>query len=282
MLDFQSLFNQFCKEKLYLQNVSQHTLEFYKYSFKAFNLTEPLTKSQLTERVTSMREAGKTAACVDAYTRGINSFLTWLYTEGHISEPLKVKRAKLEKRVMQTFNDKQLQAIISYKPKDKYELRTYHMMLIALDTGARINELLTLTRDRVDLENFLITVLGKGNKQRTIPISVEGRKVLYKCLREHKFSLVFCTRYGGKILYNNTRRDFNRLLENAGVSKCEGSWHSLRRFFATNYIRSNGNPLKLQRMLGHTTLKQTQEYVKLVTEDLQEEQQRTSVLSRMR
>lgn len=108
MLDLQCLFTQFCKEKLYIQNVSQHTLAFYKYSFKAFNLTEPLTKSQLTERATSMREAGKSAACVDAYTRGINSFLTWLHAEGHIKEPLKVKRAKLEKKVMQTFSEKQL------------------------------------------------------------------------------------------------------------------------------------------------------------------------------
>ena len=84
------------------------------------------------------------------------------------------------------------------------------------------------------------------------------------------------------MLYDNTRRDFNSLLKNAGVDKVDGTWHSLRRTFATNYIKNNGNPLKLQRMLGQTTLRQTNEYVKLVVEDLQEDSNKMSILNKLR
>lgn len=279
------LIEQFVKHKRYLVGVSENTIYFYSVCFKAwsdiFGDTLP-DRSNVNEWVIRLRERGTSANGCDAYIRGFNSFLSWLHSEGHIEETIRIKKPKLEKRVMKTFSDKELQAVISYKPKDKYELRTHTLMLVAMDTGARINELLTLERSKVDLDNCLITVLGKGNKERIIPFSIECRKVLFKFLKTHTHSLVFCTRYGGKLLYDNARKDFNHLLSNAGVSKCDGSWHALRRYFATNYIRSNGNPFKLQRMMGHSTLKQTQEYVKLATEDLQEEQQRTSILSRLR
>lgn len=50
-----------------------------------------------------MREAGTSSGCVDAYTRGINPFLTWLYENDCLTDHLKVKRAKVEQRVMKTF-----------------------------------------------------------------------------------------------------------------------------------------------------------------------------------
>lgn len=92
--------------------------------------------------------------------RGINPFLTWLYENDLISENLKIKKPKLEQKVMKNFTDSQISAIINYKPKDKYELRLHNLLLLLLDTGVRINEALTITRNSIDFENLLITVLG--------------------------------------------------------------------------------------------------------------------------
>jgi integrase/recombinase XerD len=279
------LIAEFVRHKRFLQGVSENTVYFYSLCFKAWEDIHGDSlpdKQNINEWVIRLRERGTTPNTCDAYARGFNAFLNWLHQEGHIPELLKVKRPKLEKKVMKVFTEAQLRAVVGYRPKNEIELRTHTLILVALDTGARINELLTLTRDRVDLDNLLITVCGKGNKERIIPFSVECRKVLYKWLRKQKFSLVFSTRHGGKLIYDNTRKDFNKLLESAGVPKSDGAWHSLRRFFATNYIRNNGNPLKLQRMLGHSTLKMTNDYVKLVTDDLSEEQHRTSILNRLR
>src|ERR1700674_2114856 len=91
-------------------------------SFKAFNVQEPLTQSQLGQRVAEMREAGKSAGCVDAYIRGINSFPTWL-NENEIVKGLKVKRLKLPKRVVKTFTEPELKAIVSFKGKTLKEAR---------------------------------------------------------------------------------------------------------------------------------------------------------------
>jgi hypothetical protein len=63
-------FEQFLQEKRYLENVSQHTVAFYKQSFKAFNLQEPLTQSQINTTVIKLLENGMSAGRCDAYIRG--------------------------------------------------------------------------------------------------------------------------------------------------------------------------------------------------------------------
>lgn len=281
-------FELFLREKRFVQNVSQHTVEFYKYCFKALkkhssitNVSE-LNKTSLIEFVATMRENGVSAACSDAYIRGINPYLTWLYENEYTKEHLKIKRLRFQKRVMKTFNDAQVKAILGYKPKNFYEKRLHTMLVLLLDCGIRINEALTLQRSKVDLDNLLITVMGKGNKERMIPISLELRKVLFKYLKLHSFELVFPSRYGGKLGYNNVRRDFNKLIEKLGIEGFDGSFHAFRRCFAKNFVKSGGNLFYLQKMLGHTTLKMSREYVELEIADLQKEQIRTSLLSRLK
>ncbi len=281
-MNLETLFQQFLKEKRYLKNLSQHTIEFYERAFKQFNLQEPITKSQLNERVTAMREAGKSPACVDAHTRGINPFLTWLHENEYLGEHLKVKRAKLEQRVMRTFSEAELKALVSYKPKDYYERRTHAMLCLILDTGIRINEALTLKRSGVDFDNLLVTVLGKGNKERVVPFSLECRKVLFKFLRSHTFDHVFPTQQGGRLGYDHARMGYYRYLAKAGVEKTDGSFHAFRRAFARGYVRNGGNLFYLMKALGHTTLSMSKKYVEVEVQDLQDMHVKTSLLSRLK
>src|SRR6266496_2371816 len=211
-MSLELLFKQFVNEKRYINNASQNTILFYEQSLRAFNLQDPLTKSQLNERVTSLRQNGMSPSCCNAYIRGINSFLTWLNENGHSAEHLRVKSLKAETRVMKTFTDAQIKTIVTFKPKSPCELRLHALLCFVIDTGVRINEALTLTRSNIDLHNLLVTVLGKGNKQRIVPISIECRRILVKILQSHNFDFAFCTRDGCQLLYDNTRRDFNRLM----------------------------------------------------------------------
>jgi integrase/recombinase XerD len=109
--------------------------------------------------------------------------------------------------------------------------------LLLADTGLRVNEALTLERSDIDFDNLLLSVVGKGSKNRIVPFSVEMRKILVKFMSCHKFDLVFCNRYGGKLRYDNMRRDFNTIIEKLGITGFEGCFHAFRRFFATLTIR---------------------------------------------
>lgn len=279
-LDF--LFRQFLKEKRFIQNASQNTIWFYEQSFKAFGLESPLSKAQLNERIATLRQQGKSPGCCNAYIRGMNSFLSWLLENGHLEERLNIKLLRAETRVMRTFNEAQIRAIVTSKPKKFTEARLHALLCLVIDTGIRINEALTLTRDKIDFDNLLVTVKGKGNKERIVPISLECRKILFKFLNSHRFELVFPTKLGGHLLYDNTRRDFKRLMSQLGITAFDGSFHAFRRFFARSYVRNGGNVFYLQRMLGHTTLTMSKKYVDVEMQDLQITHLKTSILNRMR
>ncbi len=281
-------FELFLQEKKFVQNVSKHTTAFYQYSFNALkkyssirNISD-ISKISLIELISNMRQQGMSVSCTDARIRGINPFLTWLYENEYTKEHFKIKRLRFQKRIMKTFTDAQVKAFLDYKPKNFPELRLHTLLLLLLDCGIRINEALTARRSQTDFENLLITVMGKGNKERVIPFSVELRKTLFKFLRSHKFDLIFPNRHGGKLGYNNIRRDFNKLIEKLGIEGFDGSFHAFRRCFAKNFVRNGGNLFYLQKLLGHTTLKMSREYVELETEDLQKEHHRTSILNRLR
>lgn len=280
------LFEQFCKEKEYVKNSSRHTILFYQYSYKKFKevLKEDidLSKAHLTRFVLGMRELGVKPETCNVYCRGMNSFLSWLFENEYTAEHLKIKYLKTEQRVMRTFTDEHLKAIASFKPKTFAESRLHALLCLVLDTGIRISEALELRRDKVDFNNLLLIVRGKGNKERPVPMSLELRKVLWKFSQKHTFDLMFPNRDGGRLLYDNTRRDFRKLCERLGIDGFDGSFHAFRRKFARSYVKNGGNLFYLMKALGHTTLTMSKKYVEVETDDLKDMHYKTSLLSRIR
>jgi integrase/recombinase XerD len=286
MDNINGLFERFVKEKKFLLGVTPKTERWYRQSWNAFTRTvgspEILDRFVLNDFVIRLRESGISPTSVNVYTCAINSFLSWLWENGHISERLKIKEVKAEKKIIQVFSDSQLETLISYRPKDFYEHRLHTMILFAIDTGARIEEMLTLTRDNVDFNNLLIRLAGKGQKERIVPLSLELRKGLFKFMRRHDFNLVFCTRHGDKLSYRNSARDFKSLCDRLGIVGVRTSWHTLRHGFALNHVRQGGNVFVLQKMLGHSSLQMTRRYCELTPDDLKASHQKTSILSRLK
>lgn len=285
-LNLDQLFNQFCKEKEYVKNSSPHTILFYKASYQKFKQILgddiDLNNNHLTYFVLGMREKGLIPSTCNVHIRGMNSFLSWLFENEYISEQLKIKQLKIEQKVMKTFTDQQLKSIFSFKPKTFSEARLHAILSLVIDTGIRISEALDLRRDKVDFDNLLLTVNGKGNKERPVPISLELRRVLWKFSQKHKFDLMFPNRHGGKLLYNNIRRDFLKLCKKLEIEGFDGSFHAFRRKFARSYVKNGGNLFYLMKALGHTSLTMSKRYVEVETDDLKEMHSKTSLLSRIR
>ena len=281
------LFKQFILDKEYITGLSTNTITNYKKSFSAFcKHTEPdsdsgmLTKHRLNEFVINCRKANMTPRTLNSYIANLNVFLGWLFQNQHITEPLKLKRVKEEKKVQRRFTEDELNKLISFKPTNFFESRLLALICTVIDTGIRIDEALTLTRDRVDFANLLIKVIGKGKKERIIPISHELRKVMFKYLKSHNFNLVFPTRTGGKQDYTNAWQDFRRLCNKLGIKRT--GFHAFRRTYAKQYVRDGGNLFYLQASLGHSNLQTTKTYVEVEIEDLQVTHLKTSLLSRLK
>ena len=279
----QKLFDQFLREKRFLNNVSPTTLKYYQYVYNRWMdyIGEMPDKQNVKEFVIKIQESGVTVYTANSYIRGMNSILTWLAENEHC-ERFRIKKLREAEKVLKLFSESHMKAMLGFKPKTFAEHRLSAMVCFALDTGCRINEMLHLNRDNLNLDDLLATVNGKGDKERIVPISIEVRKILYKFLGSHKFESVFPTVEGQRLSYSTVLKQFNRFCEGLGITGVRHSWHTLRHTFASAYVRDGGNILYLQRILGHADLSVTRIYVKATSDDLTLMHRKTSLISRLK
>jgi integrase/recombinase XerD len=240
-----------------------------------------LSKPQLEAWVMFMRKRELSPACTNIYIRAINSYCTWLYEEKHLPEHLKLKQIPAPVKPVVAFSDADIRLILSFKPSPP-ELRTWTLLLLLLDTGCRINELLTLRSVDVDMDNCLLTVDGKGSRKRKVPFSIELRKVLFRYGKIKSNGYFFCCRHGSKLMYRNIYRDIIKMCRKVGITK-RVHCHLTRHTFACHFMKNGGSIYSLSRILGHSSISTTQTYVRgLGIETFQEEHSRVSPLAHLR
>ena len=282
------LFELFLKEKTFLKNLSPLTLKAFRLTWLRWTrsmgqkIVEDLNRELLREFVIKLREQPIAPSTCNITIREINSFLSWLHENEYTPTHLKMKQLKVEKVITEDFTDEEIQKFLDWKPKRFGHWRLYALICTLIDTGIRIDEALTLQRSKIDMENMLITVYGKGSKERVVPFSLSLRKVLWKFSRMHSNELFFSNHRGGKLRYRNILRDLKILSEYLGISGKKIGFHQFRYGYALNFIREGGNPFHLQRILGHSSITTTQGYVRLVTEDLRQAHHQTSRMNKLK
>jgi len=270
------MFEDFLKEQQFINNVSPRTLEHYKLALRWLD-DDPK------KVVIKMRESGLTPRSINSYRTALNHYWHWASGAEDKCHPgckhPRIAKMKCEEKVLPTFTPDDISKLNRWKPKTYYEKRLHLLLLTLADTGIRISEALGVKWSDVDLENGLITVMGKGRKSRTIPFSFELRRHLFKWKKEADKRLVFSTRDGGNLMRRNMLRDEKRLLGKLGIVVPERSLHALRHTYAINALRRGASPFHIQRQLGHTDLTMTKRYCNLNTADLAAVHQQCSLLA---
>ncbi len=286
----EDFYAQFTREKQYLHNVSQATVEGYQWAWRAFAPAllgrTSVTKADIASHVAELHGRGLSPVTINTYLRSLNTFFRWMHEEGHAELLLTIPRLKEPEKVYQQFSHEQVRRLVRFSPRSPSDGRIHTLTCLILDTGLRIDEALSIERADVDLDNLLLKVChGKGSKERVVPFSLVLRKLLFRYLKQHKpqhGDLLFFAGVGEKINQRNALRAFKGLCKRLGVTGVRCSFHTLRHTFATAYLRNGGDPFRLQRILGHTKLEMTRRYVNLQTEDLQAVHQQCSVLAKVR
>jgi integrase/recombinase XerD len=209
------------KERVYLKAVTPKTKVWYETAWKAFNAsqaavadgerqeTASISKARLQAFVVLLRDRGIRPRSVNTYLQALNAFAHWLPEEGHQATLIRVPLLRTEERIIATLSEPQLRNLLAFKPRTIAWHRLHTLASTILDTGIRIDEALKIRWSDVDFENLLLTVYGKGNKERRIPFSFELRKKLFRYQqilhkRELKFDLVFATRRGTHLTQRNS------------------------------------------------------------------------------
>ncbi len=269
-------FSQFIRERQYLSNVAPTTLDWYKCSFKWLHSESP-SQDELKDAVLRMRERGLKATGCNSAIRAINAYMRWS------GSSLKIPPLKEPQLVLPTFTPAQVALLVGWKPRGFYQRRLHLLVLILLDTGCRITEALTLHVSEIDFPNMLVTLDGKGRKQRVVPFSFELRKSLFRFITEYgrkPDALLLASRTETRLGRRVMLRDVKLLCKRLGFDPPARTLHSFRHTFGANYIRRGGSVFHLQKVLGHSSLDMTRRYANLVTADLQAVHERVSLLSK--
>ena len=279
-------FNDFIRERRYLNNVSASTISWYTHALKWLPNESP-SQNELKDAVLRMREKGLKATGCNAAIRAINAYLHWNSTGGERKcgagcQHLHIPQLKEPENILPTLTASQVIRLLNWKPKPRhfYQRRLHLLTLLLLDTGCRITEALTLRIRDVDMENLLITLEGKGRKQRIVPFSFGLRKALHRFVTDFgrtPDSLLFATQQNTRVNRMTALRGGQLLC--ARFDPPGRTLHAFRHTFAVNYLRRGGSVFHLQGLGAFHAGDDAAATANLVTTDLRQSMERVSLLS---
>lgn len=149
------------------------------------------------------------------------------------------------------------------------------IILILLDTGLRVSELTSITLKDIRLTEGVLKVLGKGRKERLIPIGKTSQRLLWNYINRYRpepanprCDLVFLTKDGSPLTKNRIQKMMTKYGSRAGIDGVRCSPHTLRHTGAVMFLRNGGDVFNLQRLLGHSSLEMTRHYCELADIDV--------------
>jgi site-specific recombinase XerD len=209
-------------------------------------------------------------ATVHHYFVVLANFLRWAMREGLLAEsPAEnIKVAKPEVKVIKPYTAEEIGRMLAVCECD-YERngrflgsRNKAIVLVLVDSGVRLSELVGMTVQDVNTSNGNIRVMGKGSKERVVRIGKVAQKALWRYMvhrSEYRCQELWLGEEKRPLSCGAVQCLVKRLKERGGVNG-SGSVHRFRHTFALNFLRADKNVFNLQYLLGHSQLEMVRRY----------------------
>lgn len=226
---------------------------------------------------------------VQTYVRGIRAFFSWLHREGYTNENILalLKLPKAPRKLIEVLSDEEVARILACMDTNTASgCRDMAMIVVYLDSGLRLSELLGLKLADAHVDQCYLKVMGKGAKERIVPIGSLAQRILQRYIyhfrpeplyNDHDY--VFLTLDGKPLSSNALKLVFTRLARKSGVKRFHA--HLCRHTFASRYLANGGNIFFLQQILGHTSLEMVRRYVTVASEQVAAQHVKFSPMDRM-
>ena len=285
-------------------NLSTKTMTTYYYNIKSFvsflntqtsirEIEDVKTEDVLLYLSHLRKENYSPETIKDRYVT-LNTLFNFLHDEQYISNNpmVKVKKPKIPKIHARTFTVEEINKILSCFQLDSFVgYRNYTIMNILFGTGIRKSELLNLSLLDVNIEEHSLSVIGKGNKQRVIPLTKTLRKILVKYLKLREEQIkksknnsvaLIITNSGNRLTYGGLREVFKYVGNETNLSQIRLSPHTWRHTFAKMFLLNGGNLFALQKILGHEDISTTKMYVDYTNLEIETQMQQSSPVENRR
>ncbi len=256
---------------------SENTIKTYRYALKNFkNYIKKdylkITKKDIVSYLEYEQKSGKEAKSIAHSLTVIRNFYKYLEIEQIIkNNPTdNITMPKIKKTLPDILTEKQVNDILDIKLCDKYSYRNKAMLELVYSAGLRESELINLKVYDVNINNATIRVLGKGSKERIIPIGDYALKALEIYLNEYRSQLLkgkendylFLNSRGNKMSRQAFFKIVKQIASEKGI-KNNISPHTLRHSFATHMLEHGADLRSIQELLGHSNIRTTEIYTHL-------------------
>lgn len=271
------LFIRKCKIKnltdLSISSYEKKMVHFYEFIDKSEPITT-VTKDTVDDYILWLRENTEANdITINSYLRSVRAFLYFCMEDRYIPT-FKIQLIKAEKKIKETYTDDELVRLLEKPDVDNCSFSCYKTWVFEnylLGTGNRISTALDLHIGDINFQSGVIILRKtKNRKQQIIPLSATLAEILQGYLQirgGEADDYVFCNEYGEQASCRTYQQLVRRYNRKRGVEKT--SCHTFRHTFAKNWILNSGDMFRLQKILGHSDLTVTKEYVNMFGQDLQ-------------
>ncbi|HVP37187.1 MAG TPA: site-specific tyrosine recombinase XerD [Terriglobales bacterium] len=275
--EFEKILDNFLHYQRVAKGLSWNTLESYRFDlikyFKYLKDHDVLNFNSITsEKISGFIHSLKRlkATSISRHLSAVRAFHKYLLNEEFVdsNQAELIDSPKLGRRLPSTLTKREMEKILDQPyTKDDLGRRNKAILEFLYATGVRLSEMINFTTKNFLPEVDWVRIIGKGNKERLVPIGEKGKEALKDYLENSRphlsktFSedIMFLNKRGKKLTRMGAWKVIKRYIENAGIRK-KVTPHTIRHSFATHLLAAGADLRVVQEMLGHADISTTQVY----------------------
>lgn len=231
---------------------------------------DEIERHHIIEYLATLKESNKSTATISRTISSIRSFHQFLLNDQIVSKDVSIhiELPKQGRTLPDVLSLEEVEKLLNINARDPLSIRNKAMLELLYATGLRVTELIDLDMSDIHLSMGFVRCIGKGNKERIVPIGTlaseaiedyinHSRPVLLK--RKESETKLFLNHHGRPLSRQGFWKLLKRLALEAGLTK-EITPHTLRHSFATHLLENGADLRSVQEMLGHADISTTQIY----------------------
>ena len=261
------------------RNVSTHTMDAYKRDINQYLMylgdldikkLSDVKSTHIRDYIRVLSDGGMAPASISRIISSIRTYYRFLSSENILDENpvLLINNPKLPKKLPDVLSEKEISLIINaIQESSQFYQRDKAIIELLYSCGIRVTELCNLEMSNLFIDEDLIRVMGKGNKERLLPLGIRSKKYLDDYIKHSRnshikksgSSFVFVSRNGNQLTRAMINIILNKWTQVSGLKKSV-SPHKLRHSFATHLLEGGADLRFVQALLGHSDISTTQIY----------------------
>lgn len=285
MSEIDDLINKFTEYLIIDKKYSENTIKAYNNDLKKFKNffknkdINKINENNIREYLKYLNKENDDTRTISHNISTLRSFYKFLLIEKILkNNPMEyIELPKTKKTLPKTLSIEEIDKLLDINLTDSFSYRNKAMLELMYSSGLRVSELINVKIHDIDTSNCIIRIMGKGSKERIVPLGDYAIRYIELYLKEHREKLIkrelndylFLNNHGKKM----TRQGFFKILKGIAREKnikTEFSPHTLRHSFATHLLNGGADLRSIQEMLGHSDISTTQIYTHVSKEKLKE------------